>query len=143
YWIFLAYLFHTIGELSASPVALSFITKLSPLKYSSIMMGLFFAATGFGDKLAGSIGSMSQLVPYEMEVQYDKEQLTKLMTKDSIRTKDENNKIITVYDYPISIDLAFEVKTKVYLDDGKVIFKEYESDNNITDAFKLDQESYT
>src|SRR5699024_8222362 len=26
-WIFLAYLFHTIGELSASPVALSFITK--------------------------------------------------------------------------------------------------------------------
>jgi len=143
YWIFLAYLFHTIGELSASPVALSFITKLSPLKYSSIMMGLFFAATGFGDKLAGSIGSMSQLIPYDMEVQYDKGQLTSLMTKDSIRTKDENNKIITVYDYPINIDLAFEVKTKVYLDNGEVLFKEYETDNNITDAFKLDQESYT
>ncbi|MFT4602894.1 MAG: POT family proton-dependent oligopeptide transporter, partial [Arenicella sp.] len=60
-WIILAYLFHTIGELCASPVSLSFITKLAPLKYASIMMGLYFAATGFGNKLAGSIGEASQL----------------------------------------------------------------------------------
>ena len=60
-WIFLAYLFHTIGELCTSPVALSFITKLAPLKYASIMMGVYFAATGFGNKLAGSIGEASQL----------------------------------------------------------------------------------
>jgi len=64
-WIFLAYLFHTIGELCTSPVALSFITKLAPLKYASIMMGVYFAATGFGNKLAGSIGEASQLEPFE------------------------------------------------------------------------------
>jgi POT family proton-dependent oligopeptide transporter len=45
-WLVLAYLFHTIGELCASPVALSFITKLAPLKYDSFMMGAYFAATG-------------------------------------------------------------------------------------------------
>jgi POT family proton-dependent oligopeptide transporter len=56
YWLILAYLFHTIGELCASPVALSFITKLAPLKYASLMMGAYFAATGFGGKLAGLIG---------------------------------------------------------------------------------------
>lgn len=56
YWLVLAYLFHTIGELCASPVALSFITKLAPLKYSSIMMGVYFAMTGFGNKLAGLLG---------------------------------------------------------------------------------------
>ena len=39
YWLVLAYLFHTIGELCLSPVALSYITKLSPVKYGSIMMG--------------------------------------------------------------------------------------------------------
>jgi POT family proton-dependent oligopeptide transporter len=39
-WLVLAYLFHTIGELCLSPVALSFI-KLSPVKYASLMMGLF------------------------------------------------------------------------------------------------------
>ena len=37
YWLILAYLLHTIGELCASPVALSFITKLAPVKYASFM----------------------------------------------------------------------------------------------------------
>ena len=59
-WLILAYLFHTIGELCASPVALSFITKLAPVKYASLMMGTYFAATGFGNKLAGLLGEWSQ-----------------------------------------------------------------------------------
>ena len=58
--LILAYLLHTIGELCASPVALSFITKVAPVKYVSIMMGVYFAATGLGNKLAGSIGEASQ-----------------------------------------------------------------------------------
>ncbi|MFT4534310.1 MAG: POT family proton-dependent oligopeptide transporter [Saprospiraceae bacterium] len=61
-WLVLAYLLHTIGELCISPVALSFITKLSPVKYASIMMGVYFAMTGFGNKLAGLLGeSASEL----------------------------------------------------------------------------------
>jgi len=60
YWLVLAYLFHTIGELSMSPVALSFITKLAPLKYASIMMGVYFAMTGLGNKVAGLLGEASE-----------------------------------------------------------------------------------
>mgnify|MGYP000050071935 CR=1 FL=1 len=56
YWLVLAYLFHTIGELSLSPVSLSFVTKLAPAKYASLMMGLYFATTGLGNKLAGLLG---------------------------------------------------------------------------------------
>ncbi|MFD2563967.1 peptide MFS transporter [Aquimarina rubra] len=56
YWLVLAYLFHTIGELCASPVALSFITKLAPVRYGALMMGVYFAATGLGNKVAGLIG---------------------------------------------------------------------------------------
>lgn len=56
YWLVLAYLFHTVGELCISPVALSYITKLAPLKYGSLMMGVYFAMTGFGNKLAGLLG---------------------------------------------------------------------------------------
>lgn len=59
-WLVLAYLFHTIGELCASPVALSFITKLAPVKYASFMMGAYFAATGLGNKVAGLVGQMSE-----------------------------------------------------------------------------------
>lgn len=60
YWLVLAYLFHTLGELSLSPVALSFITKLAPMKYASIMMGIYFAMTGFGSKLAGLLGEAAE-----------------------------------------------------------------------------------
>lgn len=60
YWLVLAYLFHTIGELCISPVALSYITKLAPLKYASLMMGIYFAMTGFGNKLAGLLGEASE-----------------------------------------------------------------------------------
>jgi POT family proton-dependent oligopeptide transporter len=56
YWLVLAYLFHTLGELCASPVSLSYITKLAPVKYASLIMGVFWAATGLGNKLAATIG---------------------------------------------------------------------------------------
>jgi len=58
-WLILSYLLQVIGELSISPVALSFITKLAPLKYASIMMGIYFAATGLGNKLAGLVGELA------------------------------------------------------------------------------------
>jgi len=60
YWLVLAYLLHTVGELCISPVALSFITKLAPMKYASIMMGVYFAMTGFGNKLAGLLGESAE-----------------------------------------------------------------------------------
>ncbi|MCB0572537.1 MAG: peptide MFS transporter [Phaeodactylibacter sp.] len=60
FWLVLAYLLHTLGELCASPVALSFITRLSPARYVSFMMGFYFAATGLGNKLAGMLGELAQ-----------------------------------------------------------------------------------
>lgn len=67
--LILAYLLHTLGELCASPVALSFITKVAPIKYVSIMMGMYFAATGLGNKVAGSIGEFSQLETVQVQLE--------------------------------------------------------------------------
>lgn len=55
-WLVLAYLFHTLGELCASPVALSFLTKLAPERWMAFMMGAYFAASGLGNKVAGLVG---------------------------------------------------------------------------------------
>jgi len=56
YWLFLSYFLHVVAELSLSPVALSFITKLAPLKYAGLMMGTYFAVVGLGNKAAGLLG---------------------------------------------------------------------------------------
>jgi len=60
YWLLGAYLLHVVAELSISPVALSFITKLAPARYASFMMGTYFAVTGLGNKLAGMLGEAAQ-----------------------------------------------------------------------------------
>jgi POT family proton-dependent oligopeptide transporter len=60
-WLMLAYLFHTLGELALSPVALSFITKMAPKKMTSSVMGLYFAVTGLGGgALAAFIGILAK-----------------------------------------------------------------------------------
>lgn len=60
YWLVLAYLFHTLGELALSPVSLSFITKVAPKKIVASMMGLYFAVVGAGNYVAGWIGIWAQ-----------------------------------------------------------------------------------
>jgi POT family proton-dependent oligopeptide transporter len=59
-WLVLAYLFHTTGELCISPVGLSMVTKLAPLRLASLMMGVWFLVNLFGNTLAGYIGAFSE-----------------------------------------------------------------------------------
>ncbi|HEU5468773.1 MAG TPA: peptide MFS transporter [Steroidobacteraceae bacterium] len=58
-WLVLAYLFHTTGELCISPVGLSMVTKLAPLRLGSLMMGVWFLVNFTGNLLAGFIGAFS------------------------------------------------------------------------------------
>ena len=91
YWLVLAYLLHTIGELCSSPVALSFITKLAPVKYASLMMGVYFAATGLGNKVAGVIGEFSQGEPMVVNLNATGDQMRQnLQLNDSIVTKEQD-----------------------------------------------------
>jgi dipeptide/tripeptide permease len=141
-WIILAYLFHTIGELCASPVSLSFITKLAPMKYASIMMGVYFAATGFGNKLAGSIGEASQLEQYQGELVASVEEmngLTEITTYNYVLDGEE----IQIIDYPINQDMNMQFKSSVYLDNDQVIFEKFEKDTKLTSIMLFDGENQT
>lgn len=138
-WIFLAYLFHTIGELCTSPVALSFITKLAPLKYASIMMGVYFAASGLGNKLAGTVGESAQIEPYSGRMLAQKEQVIQYMQKQDIEIKNQESKIVEVHDYPINLDKNFAIKTKVYLDGNQVVYEKMDNGEKINYLFETEQ----
>ena len=51
-WLILAYFFHTMGELCLSPVGLSYVSKLAPVKLVGLMFGIWFIS----NFLAGVIG---------------------------------------------------------------------------------------
>ena len=64
-WLILAYLLHTLGELSLSPVGLSYVSKLVPATKIAMMFGLWYIAVGMGNKLAGSMGGMIDSITAE------------------------------------------------------------------------------
>ncbi len=53
----LAYLVITFGELCLSPIGLSLMTKLSPVKVQGLMMGMWFLASAYGQYVAGLLGA--------------------------------------------------------------------------------------
>jgi POT family proton-dependent oligopeptide transporter len=55
-WLFLSYLFATLGELCLSPVGLSMVTKLAPLRFASLFMGVWLLASSVAQYAGGSIG---------------------------------------------------------------------------------------
>jgi proton-dependent oligopeptide transporter, POT family len=56
FWLLGLYFLFTVGELMLSPVGLSTMTRIAPQRMSGQVLGLWFLATAFGDKLAGDIG---------------------------------------------------------------------------------------
>jgi len=67
-WLIGAYFFHTLGELCLSPVGLSLVTKLAPVQFGSMMMGVWlmssFAANFVGGFFAGNYDAMNHTLFY-------------------------------------------------------------------------------
>lgn len=56
-WLIGSYGVVTIGELFLSPMGLSLVSKLSPVRITSLMMGGWFLSTSIGNKLSGILAS--------------------------------------------------------------------------------------
>ncbi|MDO6595347.1 peptide MFS transporter [Oceanihabitans sp. 2_MG-2023] len=56
-FLVIAYFLHTMGELCVSPVGLSYVSKLAPVKLVSLMFGIWFTANFFANLLGGLTGS--------------------------------------------------------------------------------------
>lgn len=57
-WLMGTYGIITIGELFLSPMGLSLVSKLSPVRITSLMMGGWFLATSIGNKLSGVLSTL-------------------------------------------------------------------------------------
>ena len=57
FWLVFAYLFHTLGELCVSPVGLSYVSKLAPLRLVGLMFGFWLLSSFFANLIGGFTGS--------------------------------------------------------------------------------------
>jgi POT family proton-dependent oligopeptide transporter len=76
-WLTGMYMMHTMGELCLSPIGLSLVNKLAPLKFASLLMAVWFLANAFANKLAGVLsalypdGKTTSFMGYQMSSLYD------------------------------------------------------------------------
>jgi POT family proton-dependent oligopeptide transporter len=59
WWLILAYLLHTTGELCLSPVGLSAVTKLAVPSVVGVMMGTWFLASAYSSYVAAQIATVA------------------------------------------------------------------------------------
>jgi len=63
WWLVLSYLLQTMGELCLSPVGLSAMSKLAPVRIAGLIMGVWYLSISVGNYLAGMASSVYETVP--------------------------------------------------------------------------------
>jgi POT family proton-dependent oligopeptide transporter len=61
-WLILTYLLHTIGELFISPVGLSYVSKLVPIRMMAFMYGMWYLAIAIAQKIAAQLGGQIEVI---------------------------------------------------------------------------------
>jgi POT family proton-dependent oligopeptide transporter len=62
-WLASCAMLLTIGEIYFSPVGLSLVTKIAPARIVSMMMGVWFLSSFFGNYLSGYLGTFWEKIP--------------------------------------------------------------------------------
>jgi len=57
-WLSGLYFIHTMGELCLSPIGLSMVNKLSPARFASLLMGVWFLSSATANKFAGILSAL-------------------------------------------------------------------------------------
>lgn len=77
-WLTGLYLLHTWGELCLSPIGLSLFNKLSPFRFASLLMAVWFLGNAGGNKMAGILSALypegdktTSFLGYQMNNLYD------------------------------------------------------------------------
>ncbi|MDO4165370.1 MAG: peptide MFS transporter [Bacteroides sp.] len=77
-WLAALYFIHTVGEIALSPIGLSMVNKLTPVRFASLMMGIWYLSTATANKFAGTLsglypedGKVKALLGYRIETMFD------------------------------------------------------------------------
>lgn len=89
FWLVTLYSVHTFGELCLSPIGLSMVVKLAPVRFASLLMGVWFLSTATANKFAGDLSS---LYPEEVKLE-----TTAIASKFQFNSTDPSmNKVVEI-----------------------------------------------
>ena len=65
WWLIWAFMISEFGELCISPIGLSAVTKLAPVRILGVMMGVWFLSNALGNKIAGTAAGFVSTMPLQ------------------------------------------------------------------------------
>ena len=109
-WLVSLYTIHTFGELCLSPIGLSMVNKLAPVKLASLLMGVWFLSTAAANKFAGTL---SALYPEEVKIEkvYVSNATAEVMSALANEKIDEAKLADPKGNQPLKLAVATAVKT--------------------------------
>lgn len=110
-WLVSLYTIHTFGELCLSPIGLSMVNKLAPIRFASLLMAIWYLSTAAANKFAGTLSGYypEPLIEVSAVQAAEKENTIQLLSQDfeeSVRQKDGINVI------PFDRLTFYEIKDK-------------------------------
>lgn len=77
-WLTGLYFIHSMGELMLSPIGLSMVNKLAPIRFASLLMGIWYLSMATANKFAGMLsgvypeaGKSKSFIGFEIATMYD------------------------------------------------------------------------
>lgn len=77
-WLTSLYFIHSMGELMLSPIGLSMVNKLAPMRFASLLMGVWYMSNAAANKFAGMLsglypetGKTKAILGYHITTLYD------------------------------------------------------------------------
>lgn len=92
-WLVSLYVIHTFGELCLSPIGLSMVNKLAPIRFASLLMAIWYLSTAAANKFAGTLSSYypEPIIELSIVQSVERENSLTLLAEDfeeSVKEKD-------------------------------------------------------
>jgi POT family proton-dependent oligopeptide transporter len=83
------YLVHTLGELCLSPIGLSMVARLAPLRLGSLLMGIWFMSNAMANDFAGMLSKLYPEQYVSVSAVIAQEETSKVQLLERKEGKDE------------------------------------------------------
>lgn len=89
FWLLSMYMVHTLGELCLSPIGLSMVARLAPLRLGSLLMGIWFMSNAMANDFAGMLSKLYPEQYVSVSAVISQEETSKVQLLERKEGKDE------------------------------------------------------
>lgn len=136
FWLLSMYLVHTLGELCLSPIGLSMVARLAPLRLGSLLMGIWFMSNAMANDFAGMLSKLYPEQYVSVSAVIAQEETSKVQLLERKEGKDEllaEPKTFGAKDYVAISSVNFsKIKKKAARD---AAFKQITTDSKVQEKY--------